>query len=383
VVEPAVTWARIELGKARYPLFAGQVKADSDLRAVKVPRQVGDYYRDLFIHKLPLTSLTSRWFWDQVYGDDVWYEVAGCPARLQTTMLTPHPENKTARDIYNSLLENPAWNCKVVPAILSHDLDDVEYEPVVDEDSGTVVDVIVKTPAVETLWPGRWGIRELLLDMLASSVRSIWVREKLNDLRAMAGKVFRRVWFRYGDYAELPRAFERLVQVWDTAFEEDEGADWSVCITLALAAGKVYVLDVFRERLEFHRLVPAVKEQYRKWQPERVLVEYKASGKSAVQVLQAETTLPIVPVRPEGRDKTTRARAVTVYFETGRVVFVAGASWLAVFEDELVLFPEGAHDDQVDALVYGLLELMVGEEERPASAEGRVVSRQQVEALFG
>ena len=143
------------------------------------------------------------------------------------------------------------------------------------------------------------------------------------------------------------------------------------------------MLDVFRERLEFHRLVPAVKEQYKKWQPERVLVEYKASGKSAVQVLQAETTLPIVPVRPEGKDKTTRARAVTVYFETGRVVFISGTTWLAVLEDELMLFPEGAHDDQVDALVYGLLELMVGDEERPASAEGQVVSRQQVEALFG
>jgi predicted phage terminase large subunit-like protein len=291
---------------------------------------------------------------------------------------------KTAgRDIYNALLANPAWNCHVTPAILSHALDDVAYRPVLDAASGTVVDVEVETPGVKTLWPGKWSIRELLLDMLASPVRSVWVREKMNDLRAMAGKVFERQWFRYCSYSELNLSFARLVQVWDTAFEEDESANWSVCVTLGLAAGKVYVLDVFRERLSFPRLIPAVEAQYQKWRPERVLIEDKASGKSALQVLQAETTLPVIGVSPGGQDKAGRARTVTVYFETGRVVFPAEAAWLAVLEDELVLFPEGAHDDQVDALVYGLLELLVGSEEKPATAAGQAVSREQVEALFG
>lgn len=288
-----------------------------------------------------------------------------------------------ARDLYNSILENPMWNCKVVPAILSHELDDVEYEPVIDEELGTIVDVDVKTMDVHTLWPAKWGIRELLLDMLASSVRSIWIREKLNDLRALAGKTFQRLWFRYCDYPELPKIFERIIQIWDTAFEEDESADWSACITLGLAAGKVYVLDVFRERLAFPRLIPAVKAQYKKWKPERILIEDKASGKSALQVLTAETTLPVQAVSPKGLDKQARAQMVTVYFETGRVIFLAGAPWLAVFEDELVLFPEGANDDQVDALVYGLLELLLADAEKPASAEGQVVSRQQAEAMFG
>lgn len=286
-----------------------------------------------------------------------------------------------AKDIYNSLLENPMWSCKVVSAILSHELDEIEYEPVTDEESGVIVGVEVKTPGVRTLWPAKWSIEALLLDMLASSVRSIWIREKLNDLRALAGKIFRRVWFRYCDYSELPLTFERIIQIWDTAFEEDESANWSVCGTLGLAGGTTYVVDVFRERLAFPRLIPAVKEQYKKWQPERILIEDKASGKSAIQVLQVETTLPVVGVSPGGLDKQDRARMVTVYFETGRVVFVATTTWLDVFEDELVLFPEGAFDDQVDMLVYGLLELMLGE--RPASVEGQVVSREQVEALFG
>jgi len=288
-----------------------------------------------------------------------------------------------ARDIYQAVLANPSWNCQVVPAILSHALDDIAYQPVLDEASGTVVDVEVETPDVRTLWPGKWNIRELLLDMLASPVRSVWVREKLNDLRAMAGKIFKREWFRYCLYAELPRSFERIIQIWDTAFEDDESADWSVCITLGLAGGKVYVLDVFRERLTFPRLIPAVETQYQKWRPERILIEDKGSGKSAKQVLQAETMLPVIGVSPGGQDKPSRARTVTVYFETGRVVFVSDAPWLAVLEDELVLFPEGANDDQVDALVYGLAELLLNSEDKPATVEGQAVSRAQVEAMFG
>jgi predicted phage terminase large subunit-like protein len=292
-----------------------------------------------------------------------------------------------ARDIYQAVLSNPSWNCQVVPAILSHELDDVAYRPVVDAASGTVVDVVVETPDVRTLWPGKWSIRELLLDMLASPVRSVWVREKLNDLRAMAGKIFKREWFRYCSYSELNKRFERIIQIWDTAFEEDESANWSVCITLGLAGGQVYVLDVFRERLSFPRLIPAVETQYQKQhqkqRPERVLIEDKASGKSALQVLQAETTLPVIGVSPGGQDKASRARTVTVYVETGRVIFPEEAAWLAVLEDELVLFPEGTHADQVDALVYGLLELLVGGEEKAATAAGQAVSREQVEAMFG
>lgn len=286
---------------------------------------------------------------------------------------------KTAqKDIYNFILDNAAWSCRVVSAILSHELAEIKYEPVYDGE-GVLVDVQVGTPDVEVLWPQRWPIEALLFEMLAS-VRSIWIREKLNDLRALAGSVFKREWFRYVGREGLPNSFEQVVQAWDTAFEEGESADWSPCVTLGLAEGTVYVLDVYRARLEFPELVGAVVQQYERMRPGTVLVEKKASGRSALQVLKKETTLPVVAVEPGGKDKVARARAVTPYFEGGRVVFVSEAGWLATFEDELTMFPEGAHDDQVDALVYGLLRLMVGEGERMAVAEGRVVGTGE---LFG
>lgn len=71
-----------------------------------------------------------------------------------------------------------------------------------------------------------------------------------------------------------------------------------------------------------------------------------------VRELLARTHLPAVPVRPE-RDKVTRARALAARYESGKVFHLRSAPGLADFEDELVAFPNGTHDDLVDAAVYG------------------------------
>ncbi|MBN2389903.1 MAG: phage terminase large subunit [Anaerolineae bacterium] len=258
-------------------------------------------------------------------------------------------------DIYNFVLNNLLWNCHVESALISHELSEICYETITNS-AGNVVDVRMVTQGVETLWPERWPIEALLVDMLAS-IRSIWIREKLNDLKALAGAIFQREWFRYVD--ALPSRFERVIQTWDTAFEESKSADYSVCVTAGLLNGSVYVINVLRAKLEMPALVDAIKREYGRERPELIRVERKASGRSAVQVVKSETTLPILDVDPGTQDKVSRARAVTPYFAGGRVVFPTRAPWLEVLEDELVMFPASAHDDQVDALVYAICELML------------------------
>lgn len=41
-------------------------------------------------------------------------------------------------------------------------------------------------------------------------------------------------------------------------------------------------------------------------------------------------------------------------FETGKVFLPHGASWLAIYLDELLGFPNRAHDDQVDSTSQAL-----------------------------
>lgn len=291
------------------------------------------------------------------------------------------------QDIYKLVLNSPVWDTYLTGAILSHALEDIQYVPVHNED-GVVVDVEVTTPGVQVLWPQKWHIKALMLEKLASLDLGVWIREKCNDLRALAGKVFQRDqlgWFDEEALAQIRASggWGKLIQAWDTAYEESERADFSVCVTAGLWRNKVYILDVFRERMELPQLKRAIISQYHQWKPEKVLIENRASGKSVYQVLRQESGVPVVEVDPGGKDKVSRARSTTIFIESGRVLLRSGAIWLDALLGELTMFPEGEHDDQVDSLVYAVLELLLEGGESPAAAETQVVSRAKVESLFG
>ena len=59
-------------------------------------------------------------------------------------------------------------------------------------------------------------------------------------------------------------------------------------------------------------------------------------------------------------DKWSRAQPAAARLAAGSVYFLAGAPWLPGMEEELVTFPNGAHDDQVDCLSYAALEVARG-----------------------
>ena len=52
-------------------------------------------------------------------------------------------------------------------------------------------------------------------------------------------------------------------------------------------------------------------------------------------------------------DKVTRARTLAARYEAGKVFHLRSAPGLEDFEHELVAFPNGEHDDFVDAAIYG------------------------------
>lgn len=61
----------------------------------------------------------------------------------------------------------------------------------------------------------------------------------------------------------------------------------------------------------------------------------------------------VIPINPEG-GKVARANAVSPAIENGRVFLPRYASWVDDFVSECCSFPNGAHDDQVDAMTQAL-----------------------------
>ena len=114
-----------------------------------------------------------------------------------------------------------------------------------------------------------------------------------------------------------------------------------------------YLIDVFREKVEFPDLKRAFIAAYDRDHPDAVLVEDLASGQSLIQEIKRETKIPVLPVKVD-KDKVARAHAVTPLIEAGRVYLPERAVWLYDYIEELSAFPLGAHDDQVDMTTQAL-----------------------------
>jgi predicted phage terminase large subunit-like protein len=72
-----------------------------------------------------------------------------------------------------------------------------------------------------------------------------------------------------------------------------------------------------------------------------------------IQLLQEHSRLNVIGRHPKD-DKETRLCRHQGRFEAGRILLPVEASWLADFENELLAFPYGKHDDQVDAFMLFL-----------------------------
>jgi len=63
--------------------------------------------------------------------------------------------------------------------------------------------------------------------------------------------------------------------------------------------------------------------------------------------------LPVLDYIPD-RDKTARVYAATPLMESGRVWIPKGHEWSDDLFSEAITFPNGRHDDQVDAMTMAI-----------------------------
>jgi len=74
----------------------------------------------------------------------------------------------------------------------------------------------------------------------------------------LGGGLVKAEWFKRYRPSEKPAHFDRIVQSWDTANKATELSDYSVCTTWGVKGKELFLLAVFRQRLEY----PALKRAY-------------------------------------------------------------------------------------------------------------------------
>ena len=222
-------------------------------------------------------------------------------------------------------------------------------------------------PSGNPLWPEYWGIEELEKVKMSIGLKkwnAQWQQQPTND----DGAILKRDWWRRWNKDEPP-ACEYVIQTYDTAYSKKETADFSVIATWGVfhpsadSGPNLILLSVKKGRWDFPELKRIAKDEYKYWEPDNVLIEAKATG-SPLQHELRKMGIPVTMYSPGGRrtgqDKVSRANAVAPLLESGMVWYPEQEEFAQELVEECAAFPNGTHDDQVDATIMALMRFRQG-----------------------
>ena len=250
--------------------------------------------------------------------------------------------------------------------------------------------LILKLPAIaeeadplgrtagEPLWGRRFPSKKL--NEIKNTLGSYWFSALYQQSPSPAGGgIFRREDFKYykndNNYFLLidsgkiiPEEKCKILSTVDLAISTSERADYTVILVIAAATGgEIMVLDILREKCEPAGHLKLLKSVYYKWKPSIIGIENVQYQLSLIQSALREG-LPVAKLKAD-KDKLSRAIPLAARMNGGLVFFPERASWLDDLESELLSFPNGLHDDQVDALAYSLQFVMDKKGPDPVSSK--------------
>tara|TARA_R100000231_G_scaffold136386_1_gene111610 strand:+ start:2654 stop:3919 length:1266 start_codon:yes stop_codon:yes gene_type:complete len=181
-------------------------------------------------------------------------------------------------------------------------------------------------------------------------------------------QLFKQEWFRYYQPAVRGAKIDGVLYEFDNmpkyatvdlATSTKQTADYTVFTAFAhdTSENKLFIIDMLRKRMEAPDIIPAMKKFYKKNNLDWIGVEKAGFQLSIVQFARREG-LNVRELRAD-KDKRSRAMPLSAKLESGQVFLPDDpmVDWVHEAERELLTFPLGAHDDIVDTLAYGVLNL--------------------------
>lgn len=219
----------------------------------------------------------------------------------------------------------------------------------------------------EALWPERFP-KEVLETIRGVIGPREWSALYQQEPTPESGEYFKRDWIKF--YDKLPDE----LTYWgasDYAVTAN-GGDYTVHGVAGVdALMNLYLIDWWRQRTDTEQWVRQFLIMSQRWKT-AVWAEEKGQIVKSLEpfIERMSRDMRIFPVReqfPSVRDKGSRARSIQGRFSMGKVFLPRNAGWSADLMAELLSFPAGKYDDQVDVLsLFGrMLDQMYGRAYRP------------------
>ncbi|MEQ9190530.1 MAG: phage terminase large subunit [Alphaproteobacteria bacterium] len=244
-----------------------------------------------------------------------------------------------------------SWNKVSVPAIATEDCEvQVNDTEIVERRKG------------EPMHNSRMGLDELAEVKKALGSANFEAQYQQSPM-PFTGNLIELKWFNRYPFTRSFK-YDQIVQSWDTASEEGIKNSYSVCTTWGKSNKCWLLLDVYRHQHNYPALLKRAKQLAHDYKVHRILVEKANSGHALGQQLHDELQVAVALVPPRG-DKISRLETGSALIEAGRIFLPDEAPWLAEFLKEVLTFPNGKYDDQVDSLSQFLNWVWLTERGRP------------------
>ena len=225
--------------------------------------------------------------------------------------------------------------------------------------SATVIPAkLSDNPILETINPDYRGNLQAL-----SMVEQERLLEGNWKILMQAGTVFKREWFEVVDDKDIPRS-ENTVRYWDMAAtkktKKSKDPDWTCGFKISRVGGLYYILDLVRIRDnpgEVEKKRQSVKNQDGPGVKIREEQEGGSSGKTVIYLAARDqfSGSDYMGIPSSGSKQARAVPASRAAFH--HLIKVRRAPWNDIFFAEVEAFPDGKHDDIVDAFSGGFNEL--------------------------
>lgn len=211
----------------------------------------------------------------------------------------------------------------------------------------------------QALWPEKFT-REELLERLQEKGPYEFYSQYCNEPTSAEDADFKKEWFNYYDPEEYRGAKMHTVMCVDPAISEKKSADYTAIGVFAADQWQNhFVKDLFRGHWKVDKIIDAIFYVYNLHHPQAIVLETIAYQKALSYILQLEMQkrgvfLPIIEKQYHDRTKEERIRALQPLYAAGKVYHQKDLSLTRYFEEELLQFPRGAHDDMIDTFAMSL-----------------------------
>jgi predicted phage terminase large subunit-like protein len=261
---------------------------------------------------------------------------------IQTRWSEDDPSGRILKEIEQGL--RPDWEAIIFPAIAEED------------------DILGRSPG-DALWPERYDIKYL------ESLKNRWDHDEAKmgaywwealyqqNPSPREGGLYKRDWFKFfepdGDFYQLEGGgcwlesdCWKMITV-DLAVSLKEGSDYFAVGVWGVTPNRdLMLLDLVHDRIAGPDQADIIEQVFHEHRPMLISVEATQYQLSLVQEL-VRRGLPARAVHVKG-DKVARSQLSATRFAAGTVYLRRHAPWLNQYMDELLLFPNGRHDDLCD-----------------------------------